>query len=78
MIEALVAYEIRSQFLGREVEDSDLKSQVEFWMKAGYDSISLTVSMMTPGEVYALANFLVRKISLKLFSWFVVVGGLAQ
>jgi len=78
LIEALVAYEIRSQFLGREVEDSDLKSQVEFWMKAGYDSIPLTVSMMTPGEVNALANILVRKISLKLFSWFVVVGGLAQ
>ena len=51
LIEALVAYEIQSQFLGRKVEDSDLKSQVEFWVKAGYDSIPLTVGMMSPGEV---------------------------
>ena len=35
LIEALVAYEIQSQFLGRKVEDYDLKSQVEFWVKAG-------------------------------------------
>ena len=40
LIEALVAYEIQSQFLGRKVEDSDLKSQVEFWVKAGYDSLT--------------------------------------
>ena len=51
LIEALVAYEIQSQFLGRKVEDSDLKSQVEFWAKAGYDAIPLTVGMMSPGEV---------------------------
>jgi uroporphyrinogen decarboxylase len=51
LIEALVAYEIQSQFLGKKVEDSDLKSQVEFWVKAGYDSIPLTVGMMSPGEV---------------------------
>ena len=51
LIEALVAYEIQSQFLGRKVEDSDLKSQVEFWVKAGHDSIPLTVGMMSPGEV---------------------------
>ncbi len=51
LIEALVAYEIQSQFLGKKVEDSDLKSQVEFWMRAGYDSIPLTVGMMSPGEV---------------------------
>jgi len=51
LIEALVGYEIQSQFLGRKVEDSDLKSQVEFWVQAGYDSIPLTVGMMSPGEV---------------------------
>ncbi len=51
LIEALVAYEIQSQFLGKKVEDSDLKSQVEFWVNAGYDSIPLTVGMMNPGEV---------------------------
>lgn len=51
LIEALVAYEIQSQLLGRMVEDSDLKSQVEFWVRAGYDSIPLTVGMMSPGEV---------------------------
>jgi uroporphyrinogen decarboxylase len=51
LIEVLVAYEIQSQFLGRKVEDSDLKSQVEFWAKAGYDAIPLTVGMMSPGEV---------------------------
>jgi uroporphyrinogen decarboxylase len=51
LIEALVAYEIQSQFLGRKVEDADLESQVEFWARAGYDSIPLTVGMMNPGEV---------------------------
>ena len=51
LIEALVAYEIQSAFLGRKVESGDLKSQVEFWAGAGYDSIPLTVGMMNPGEV---------------------------
>jgi uroporphyrinogen decarboxylase len=51
LIEALVSYEIQSQFLGKKVEDSDLKSQAEFWVQAGYDSIPLTVGMMSPGEV---------------------------
>jgi uroporphyrinogen decarboxylase len=51
LIEALVAYEIQSQFLGKKVEDSDLPSQVEFWLQAGYDSLPLTVGMMSPGEV---------------------------
>ena len=41
LIEALVAYEIQSQFLGRKVEDSDLKSQVEFWVKAGLRFLAL-------------------------------------
>ncbi len=51
LIEALVSYEIQSAFLGRKVESADLKSQVEFWGRAGYDSIPLTVGMMNPGEV---------------------------
>jgi len=58
LVEALVAYEIQSQFLGRKVEDPDLRSQVEFWTEASYDSIPLTVGMMnqltvavTPGAM---------------------------
>lgn len=51
LAEALVAYEIQSLFLGRKVTDSDLKSQVEFWVQAGYDFIPLTVGMMSPGEI---------------------------
>ncbi len=51
LAEALVAYEIQSLFLGRKVSDSDLQSQVEFWTKAGYDFIPLTVGMMSPGEI---------------------------
>lgn len=51
LAEALVAYEIQSEFLGRKVTDSDLKSQLEFWIKAGYDFIPLTVGMMSPGEI---------------------------
>jgi len=51
LAEALVSYEIQSAFLGKKVNDSDLKSQVEFWVQAGYDFIPLTVGMMSPGEI---------------------------
>jgi uroporphyrinogen decarboxylase len=51
LIEALVNYEIQSRFLGRKVEGHDLKSQTEFWTRAGYDAIPLTIGMMNPGEV---------------------------
>ncbi len=51
LCEALIEYSIQSQFLGREVKAEDLGSQVEFWLKAGYDYIPLTVGMMTPGKV---------------------------
>ncbi|MBM4306961.1 MAG: hypothetical protein FJ123_09520 [Deltaproteobacteria bacterium] len=51
LAEALVAYEIQSSFLDKKVADSDLKSQVEFWVNAGYDFIPLTVGMMSPGEI---------------------------
>jgi uroporphyrinogen decarboxylase len=46
-----VAYEIQSQFLGKKVTDTDLKSQIEFWVQAGYDFIPVTVGMMSPGEI---------------------------
>ncbi len=51
LAEALVGYEIQSQFVGRKVNDTDLRSQVDFWMKAGYDYIPLTVGMMSSGEI---------------------------
>jgi len=51
LCEVLIEYPIQSQFLGRDVTADDLESQVEFWSKAGYDFIPLTVGMMTPGKV---------------------------
>jgi uroporphyrinogen decarboxylase len=51
LAEVAIDYEIMSQFLGREVTDGDLASQVEFWQQAGYDYIALTVGMMRPGRV---------------------------
>ncbi|MDR3135124.1 MAG: hypothetical protein LBU69_03405 [Deltaproteobacteria bacterium] len=62
--EVLIAYEIQSQFLGREVTADDVASQVEFWGKAGYDYIPLTVGMMEPGKV--TENSHVSKILKKL------------
>jgi uroporphyrinogen decarboxylase len=49
--ELLVDYTIQSAFLGRKVTDDDVESQVEFWTKAGYDFMPLTVGMMNPGKV---------------------------
>ena len=49
--EALIDYSIQSKFLGRTVTADDLPGQVEFWSKAGYDFIPITVSMMSPGKV---------------------------
>lgn len=51
LVEALVDFEIQSQFLGRRVIYEDLAAQVEFWTKAGYDYIPLVVGMMRPGKV---------------------------
>ncbi len=51
MLEVLVDYPIQSQFLGKEVRSDDLSAQLEFWIKAGYDYIPLTVGMMSPGKV---------------------------
>ena len=51
LVEAIIDYEIQSQFLGRTVAEDDMASRVEFWSQAGYDYIPLTVGMMTPGKV---------------------------
>jgi uroporphyrinogen decarboxylase len=51
LAEVAIDYKIMSQFLGREVRDDDLAAQVEFWTKAGYDYILLTVGLMRPGGV---------------------------
>jgi uroporphyrinogen decarboxylase len=51
LVEATVDFKIMSQFLGKPVGAEDLASQVEFWTKAGYDFIPLTVGMMQPGEI---------------------------
>jgi uroporphyrinogen decarboxylase len=49
--EILIDYSIQSKFLKRTVTADDLAGQVEFWAKAGYDYIPVTVSMMSPGKV---------------------------
>lgn len=51
LAEAAISYEAMSQFLGKKVVDADVASQVEFWTRAGYDYIALTVGMMQPGKV---------------------------
>jgi uroporphyrinogen decarboxylase len=51
LAEAIVDCTIMSQFLGCPVTDENLPAQVEFWARAGYDYIPLTVGMMRPGGV---------------------------
>jgi uroporphyrinogen decarboxylase len=51
LCEVLVEYPIQSRFLGREVVSEDLDAQVEFWHRAGYDYVPITVGMMAPGRV---------------------------
>jgi len=61
LAEAAIDYATMSSFLGKPVIDSDIESQVEFWEKAGYDYIALTVGMMQPGKVTedsAISKFL--------------------
>jgi hypothetical protein len=41
LCEVLVEYPIQSKFLGREVTPDDLESQLEFWIKSGYDLIPI-------------------------------------
>ncbi|MDR0354604.1 MAG: hypothetical protein LBJ64_02555 [Deltaproteobacteria bacterium] len=49
--EVLIAHDIQSQFLGRQIGPDDLAGQVEFWSSAGYDYIPLNIGMMEPGKV---------------------------
>lgn len=67
LCEVLVEYPIQSKFLGREVNSDDLESQLEFWIKAGYDYIPLTVGMMTPGKVTteSMISKVIREVMLK-------------
>jgi len=67
LCEVLVEYPIQSQFLGREVSSDDLEAQLEFWIKAGYDFIPLTVGMMSPGKVTEESSIsrVIREIMLK-------------
>lgn len=51
LAEVVVHYDIMGQFLGRTVTDEDVAAQVEFWTKAGYDFIPLTVGVMRPGSI---------------------------
>ncbi len=51
LAEAVPSRETMSRFLGKKVDKSDVKAHVEFWYKAGYDYIPLTVGMMEPGKV---------------------------
>lgn len=51
LCEVLIEYPVQSRFLGRQVSAGDIESQVEFWARAGYDYIPITVGMMTPGKV---------------------------
>jgi uroporphyrinogen decarboxylase len=51
LVEALVDFDIQSQFLGHPVTYENLAAQVEFWTKAGYDYIPLVVGLMRPGRV---------------------------
>ena len=51
LLEALVEYPVQSRFLGRTVTADDIKSQVEFYYRAGYDAVPITVSAMAFGKV---------------------------
>lgn len=67
LCEVLIEYPIQSQFLGREVTADDLESQLEFWIRAGYDFIPITVGMMTPGKVTteSAISKVIREVMLK-------------
>lgn len=67
LCEVLIEYPIQSRFLGLEVSADELESQVEFWTKAGYDFIPITVGMMTPGKVTeeSAISRVIREVMLK-------------
>ncbi len=47
----VVDYSIMGKFTGKTVNADTLETQVEFWSRAGYDFIPLTVGLLTPGKV---------------------------
>lgn len=51
LLEALVEYPVQSRFLDKEVTSDDIKSQIEFYFNAGYDTVPITVSAMAFGKV---------------------------
>ena len=51
LAEIIIGYRVMSRFLGREVTDDDVASQVEFWVKAGYDYVPLVAGVMRPGGI---------------------------
>ena len=51
LCELLIDYSHQSRFLGRKVTANDMVSQIEFWSRAGYDFIPITVGMLSPGKV---------------------------
>ena len=51
LLESLVEYPVQSQFLGKQVNSDDMKSQVEFYYNAGYDTVPVTASAMAFGKV---------------------------
>lgn len=67
LCDVLIEYPIQSKFLGREVTADDMASQVEFWTKAGYDFIPVTVGMMSPGKVTQESSIsrVIREVMLK-------------
>jgi uroporphyrinogen decarboxylase len=67
LCEVLIEYPIQSRFLGKTVTADDLELQVEFWTRAGYDFIPVTVGMMTPGKVTQESSIskVIREVMLK-------------
>ena len=51
LAEVLISDQVKSKFLGKEVKDHDMESQVEFWSRACYDFIPIVVGMLGPGRV---------------------------
>ncbi len=49
--EGVVDYSIMSQFTGKSVDSETLDAQIEFWSRAGYDFIPVTVGLLAPGKV---------------------------
>lgn len=51
LVETVVDYSMQSEFLGKEVSSHDLETRMEFWQKAGYDYIPLTLGIMQAGKL---------------------------